>query len=78
MFCENGDWTVKLQYLMLEFYEKKTPRNASNASNLKLTLAKSNPELIWTFALPTFPGVEEAVHLHAGARVGHTEHRAGN
>lgn len=28
--------------------------------------------------LPTFTGAEETVHLHAGARVGHAEGRAGN
>lgn len=34
--------------------------------------------LDFRFVLPTFPGAEEAVHLHAGARVGHAEHGAGN
>lgn len=35
---------------------------------------QSDPGLL----LPTFPRAEEAVHLHAGTRVGHAECGAGN
>ncbi len=34
--------------------------------------------LDFKFVLLTFPRAEEAVHLHAGARVGHAECGAGN
>lgn len=34
--------------------------------------------LDFRFVLPTFPGAEEAVHLHAWTGVGHTEHGAGD